>query len=113
MRLKLHFLPREEVDSEHLSALLSKLGDNTIVVIDTKLTPQQEAHLIKESLKRVSGDFSGIEFGTLHLGSRAKTVKGRVVEFLSGHQRGLTLIGSSSLIEKIEHHPRLLQLHLR
>jgi len=113
MKLKIHFLPHEEVDPAHLSILLSRLGENTLLIVDARLTPQQEAHLIKESLRLVSNEFSGIEFGTLHLGSRKMGIKEKGIEMLSGHRRGLTLIGSSRLIHRMEHHPRLLQLYLR
>ncbi len=115
--LRLKLIPYERLKKGNYSDLLKDLKEGTIILIDAKLSPTEEADLIEETMKIISDRFSGIELSSLEL-VQLKGMKGiekfrnMIVEKILGKKRGLTIIGPARIIRKIEKNPEELLLHM-
>lgn len=115
--LRIKFLPYEKFRGENFDDIIKDLKENTIILIDAKLSAEQEAYIIKETMKSVSDKFSGIELGSLSLDNYAhlsqfNRLKNALVETLIGKKRGMTLIGPAKIVHKIQKNPHDLLLYL-
>ncbi len=119
MDVKIKFYPYEKLKEDGIKDMLRDLKKNTIIMIDAKLKPDEEAKLIEETMKNISTNFSGIELDSLDLTTSdendtvLKKLKDQILEFITGKKRGLTLIGPADIIKKIEKKPDDLLLHMR
>ncbi|MBU0898730.1 MAG: DUF2073 domain-containing protein [Nanoarchaeota archaeon] len=116
MKLKIKLLPYENLKKYEFNSLFKDLKDDTIILVDAKLKSEEEAQLIKETMKKVSEKFSGIELSSLELSSENNInlfgkLKKSFVEMLIGKKRGLTLIGPAKIIRKIRKNPEHLMLY--
>jgi len=117
MNLKIKFVPYEKFRENTLSKFLKDLQDNTIVLIDAKLTADEEASLIKETMEKVSNHFSGIELNSLEFANGKKMsnfnkVKNMMIERIIGKKRGLTIIGPAKTVRQIRKNPEELLLYM-
>lgn len=113
--IKIKLLPYENLSETKLKTLLKDLESNTIILVDAKLSANEEAQLIEETMKKVSNRFKGIEMDSLDPVEEKDVflrMKSLLVEFLSGKKRGLTLIGPAGLIKQIKKDPENLLLSL-
>ena len=117
MNLKIKFVPYEKFRENHLGKFLGELHDNTIVLIDAKLSADEEATLIKETMEKVSNHFSGIELNSLEFSNGKKLnnfdkLKNMVIERIIGKKRGLTIIGPAKTVRQIRKNPEELLLYM-
>jgi len=91
--------------------ILDHIKENTILVLEDPLTPQEEKNLIKETMKLVDRSFPGIEISTL--GSEGDGLKASLIRLLGGKRHGLTVIGPSKLIRQIKKDPNTIHLFAR
>ena len=117
MNLKIRFVPYEKFRENHLGRFLDSMGDNTIILIDAKLSAEEEANLIKETMEKVSSSFSGIELNSLELTNGKKLnnldkIKNMVIEKIVGKKRGLTIIGPAKTVRQIRKNPEELLLYM-
>lgn len=115
--IKIKFVPYERFKKDRIKSLLKDLKDNTIIMVDAKLTPDEEASLIKETMEKVSTAFSGIELSSMDLEevtdmSGFDKAKSWLIQVLAGKKRGLTIIGPARLVHKIEKNPQELLVHM-
>ncbi len=115
MNLKIKFIPYEKFKKDSTKSILKDLQANTIVLIDAKLKPEEEASLIKETMEKVSDKFTGVELSSLEL-SKEHTNVGRfrnmLVEAIIGKKRGLTILGPAKIVHKIKKNPEELLLYM-
>lgn len=115
--LRLKLIPYEKLKGGNYTDLLNELKEGTIILVDAKLTPAEEADLIEETMKIISDKFSGIELSSLELSQLKDTTrfdrfKNRLIEKIAGKKRGLTIIGPAKIIRKIEKNPEELLLYM-
>lgn len=117
MAIKIKFLPYEKFKKNTLKKFLKDLEENTIILIDAKLEPAEEAHIIEETMMRVSEKFTGIELNSIDL-SKSKAannidrIKFKLIEALSGKKRGITIIGPAKIVRQIKKNPEELLLYV-
>lgn len=116
MKLKIKILPYENLKKYQFNSIFKDLKEDTIILVDAKLKSEEEAQLIKETMKKVSEKFSGIELSSLELSSGNninffEKLKKNFIEIIIGKKRGLTLIGPAKLIRKIKKNPEHLMLY--
>ena len=116
MSLKIKLLPYENLKKYEFSSIFKDLKEDTIILVDAKLKSEEEANIIKETMKRVSDKFSGIELSSLELSSSQSDgfggkIKNKLIEMVIGKKRGLTLIGSAKIIKKLKKNPEHLMLY--
>lgn len=115
--LRLKLIPYEKLKKKDYSDLLKDLEEGTIILVDAKLTPAEEAGIIEETMKIISDKFSGIELSSIEM-SKLKGTKGidrfknMLVERILGKRRGLTIIGPAKIVRKIEKNPEDLLLYM-
>jgi hypothetical protein len=85
------------------------LKEGTIIVVDARLTPLEEVHLIQETMKMISETFSGIELGSIsrsHMkGNAFEKFRDILAERVLGKKMGITIIGPAMIVSSIEKHP--------
>jgi hypothetical protein len=94
---------------KRIDAILNKVKDGHMVVLDAALDADEEAKLVTATMQGIKGEFTGIEFCTLE---KNNTMAFNVfMRLLSSIFRmdvikpGLTFVGPSYLIEKIKRDP--------
>lgn len=115
MKLRVKVLPYEKLGEDSLGEILKDVKENTIIMIDAKLSADQETYIIQETMKKISDKFSGIELSSLELSGKKGTsfvdsLKNKLVEALMGKKRGVTIIGPAKIVKKIERNPKNLLL---
>ncbi len=116
-RVKIKFMPYEVYKKKKISQIFNELKDNTILLIDVKLSSEEEAKIIEETMKKVSSKFSGIELSSLELPDGATNtnidrIKKILLETITGKKRGMTIIGPAKIVRKIEKDPEDLLLYM-
>ncbi|OYT58031.1 MAG: hypothetical protein B6U68_00790 [Candidatus Aenigmarchaeota archaeon ex4484_14] len=118
-KLKIKFIPYEVLKNKRTRDLISDLKKNTIIIVDAKLMPREEARLIRAAMKKISSKFSGIELNSLELSEIKKdktwsdVIKEKIIEIILGKKRGMTIIGPADIIKKIEKDPTDLLLFMK
>ncbi len=115
--LRIKFVPYEKLKEQKFNGIIRDLKHNTIIMVDAKLNAKEEAQIIAETMRNVSEDFSGIEFGSIDLGAESgkgnlSKIKGALIERIIGRKRGVTIIGPANVVRKIKKNPKELLLHL-
>ena len=115
--LMIKLIPYETIKTGSVKDILSDLKKNTIIVIDAKITPKEEAELIQETMAAIDGKFLGVEISSFDVSKDEEIdflskIKGRLAEILLGKKRGLTVIGPADIVKKIKKDPKELMVHL-
>lgn len=115
--LRIKMIPYERLKKEKFSKLFKDLKEGTIILVDAKLTPAEEAKIIEETMKIVSDRFSGIELSSIELKNLETSTnfdrfKNMLVERILGRKMGLTVIGPAKIVRKIEKNPEELLLYM-
>ena len=99
--------------SERISKILEivKLGD--IVMIEGRMSAEEEATLISKALSSIKGKFTGIEIAYLDSkteDSLIEKVRGTLLKVLAKDRLGITVIGPSKLIKEVKMDPQKLEI---
>lgn len=116
--LSLQFIPYEQISkldsSRKISKILKLVKEDNIVLIEGKLSKNEETELIKKTMEEIKGKFKGIEISTIFEEEEAKAIFAKVKKVLYtimlGNRRGFTIIGPASIIKEIKRDPNKIQL---
>ena len=119
--LTLHFVPHTEIRNltspARVEKLLNIVNEDKIVILDGKLTKEEEVALIRETMERVSDKFKGIEIQVWEApGSNDRTLlhalRARIAALLvpEYNEGGFTIIGPANIIKEIKKDPSKIQL---
>jgi hypothetical protein len=121
--LTIQFVPHSELSYltsyKRIKKLLETVGEEKIVFFQGKLSPEEEADLIEETMKKVSKSkrFKGIEITTFSPKSANlpffSQVKEGIAGFLVGNRDVMTVIGPATMIREIKKDPTKVQLLLK
>ena len=116
MEIQLDFVSAETLakkgSAEKISFILDKIKRNIIVVLEEALEPREEAELIEATMREIDAEeFHGIEF--YRIDSRAKGLREKIAEYISGRRHGLTIVGPTRLIEAIKREPDYISMLAR
>ncbi|MBI2675299.1 MAG: DUF2073 domain-containing protein [Candidatus Aenigmarchaeota archaeon] len=116
-KLRIKFIPYEKVEEKKVEHILDEIEKDTIIMIDAKLSAEQETELIEETMKKISDKFKGIELGSMEFTPAEEAgilarIRNRVVETVVGRKRGMTVIGPAKLIKRIKRQPKALFLEM-
>ena len=116
LNIKINLVTYETLKEEKFVDILKKIQEDTILLIDAKLNPEEELHLIKDTMQSVNERFSGIELGSLELVSEKNgnftKIRNALIEKIIGKKRGLTIVGPASIIRKIRKNPKELMIYI-
>jgi len=104
----------KRLDSNHrIKKILEIVKKGDIVMIEGKLTSEEETQLISNALANVSGKFSGIEVAYLD-SFKAETVfdmvKDKLLKAIAKDRFGITVVGPSKVIKEIKMDPNKLEI---
>ncbi len=116
MNIRIKLLPYERFKRDRFKAIVKDLKENTIILIDAKLSMEEELNLIKETMRSITGSFTGIELSSINsidkkMGNMDK-FRNMLVERIIGKKRGMTIIGPAKLVQKIKKNPEELLLYV-
>ena len=104
MELNVEFLTYEEFKRLGIKKIINKIRrNNSLVIINKKISPREEAEIIEETMKNITDDkFKGIEIATISKkDTNNEGIKG-LFKNIFKKEEGLTLIGSSNNIKEIK-----------
>ena len=111
--LKIKLIPYESM-KEDFRRVMKALEMGSLVLIDSRLNPQEEAELIKDTMERFSEKFTGIELSSVSPpeSTSIEKLKNSLAEKLTGKRGGFTIIGPASIVRKIKKNPQELMVYL-
>ena len=112
------FIPYQDIESltsaKRINKLLNIVKDNRIVIMEGRLTKEEEADLIEITMEEIGPKFKGIELSVIYPDKNSndmfKKIKGTVANIILGNRIGLTIIGPASIVKKIEKNPDKIEL---
>ena len=118
MSLTLQFVPYSQIDGMSsigkIRKLLNIAKQEKIVLLQGRLSKEEEKELIKTTMEEINKDFKGIELAVIYPGSKSddfvKKLKTGIVSALSGNSTGLTIIGPASIVKEIRKDPTKIEL---
>ena len=110
MSLTLEFVPYSKIEglksSEKIKKLLSIAKQDKIVLLEGRLSREEEAELIKTTMEEIDKQFKGIELAVIYPGTESqdflKKIKANVLNVLAGNRLGLTIIGPANIVTDIK-----------
>jgi hypothetical protein len=116
--ITIQFVPfyeiQEMTSAKRVKKLLSIVKENKIVLLEGRLTKQEEADLIKATMEEINEQFKGIELGVIYPDKKDADllfkIKKNLVNFILGDRHGLTIIGPATVVKEIKQDPDKIQL---
>lgn len=118
MGLTLQFIPHNEIvglgSARRVKKLLDIVKEDKIVLLEGRLSSQEEKDLIQITMEEIGNKFKGIELAVINpdVSSEGlrKRVKNLFVNVLLGERTGLTIIGPASVVKEIKQNPDKIEL---
>ncbi len=120
--LTLHFMPYSEIaklDSVgRIKKLLKIILGNKVVVLQGRLSPEEETRLIEDTMIMVGNirGFKGIELAVIEQGDDLTTMQKLrfgIAKAITGQQNALTIIGPATIVKEMKRNPKKLEVMMR
>jgi len=118
MGLTLQFLPHSEIaelgSARRVKKLIDIVKQDKIVLLEGRLTKEEEKDLIAITMEEISDKFKGIELAVIN--PEAKTdsftakLKWGLMSAILGNRTGLTIIGPATIVKEIKQNPNKIEL---
>lgn len=119
MALTLQFVPHTQIETlsslGRIRKLLNIAKQDRIVLLEGRLTKEEEAELIKITMEEINAEFKGIELAVIYPNENLpddmlQKVKYTFLWALMGNRLGLTIIGPANIVKEIKRDPNKIQL---
>lgn len=116
--LTLQIVPYTEISGltsiGRIRKLLNVAKENKIVLLQGRLTKEEEGELIKATMEEINKDFKGIELAVIEP-NKEKTgfiggFREGLANILLGNKQGLTIIGPANIVKEIKRDPTKIEL---
>ncbi|MBI2666565.1 DUF2073 domain-containing protein [Candidatus Woesearchaeota archaeon] len=112
------FVPYSEIEhlgsAKRVNKLLNTVKEDKIVIMEGRLTKEEEADLIEITMEEITPKFRGIELSVIYPEKNQQDskqrIKGAFTNLLLGDRQGFTIIGPASLVKRIEKNPGKIEL---
>ncbi|MEK6841153.1 MAG: DUF2073 domain-containing protein [Nanoarchaeota archaeon] len=119
--LTLQFVPYTEIKDlssiGRIRKLLNLAKENKIVLLEGRLSKEEEAELIKTTMEEINATFRGIELAVINPNENEQDVftrfKATLASTLLGNKQGFTIVGPATIIKSIKRDPNKLQLLMK
>ena len=119
--LTLQFVPYNEIKDlsslGRIRRLLNLAKENKIVLLEGRLSKEEEAELIKTTMEEINATFRGIELAVINPNENEQDVftrfKATLASTLLGNKQGFTIVGPATIIKSIKRDPNKLQLLMK
>ena len=105
---------------EKINYILNRLKENKILILEGRLKSHEEIELIQETMKDLSVDFNkydfvsaGIEIGVLYNTDSSTTLRHKIVDWLEGDRKGITIIGPANIVDNLKQYPEHIHMALQ
>jgi len=117
--LTLHFLRYKDIEvlnsQQRIKKIITLVKDKKIVLLEGRLSRQEEADLIGDVMQQITTQFKGVELAVIDPdmseGSMFVKVRKKVAAFLLGNRTGFTIVGPASIIKEIKRDPSKIELY--
>ena len=117
--LTLQLVPYSDIESlssiGRIRKLLNLAKDDKIVLLQGRLTKEEEVELIKTTMEEINDAFKGIELSVIYPNTKKTQLMGQVrqgiANLLLGDSQGLTVIGPANIVKEIKKDPDKIQLY--
>ncbi len=114
----LQLMPYSEIEGltsvGKIRKLLEGARNDTVVLLQGRLKPEEEAELIKVTMEKINKEFKGIELAVVKPGKSHETgfakIKSDLINSVLGDRQGFTLIGPANVVKAIKKNPDRIQL---
>ena len=118
MGLVLQFIPYSEIEdlgpARRVNKLLDIAKQNKIVLLEGRLTKEEEKDLIEITMEEVDNKFKGIELAVINPQKKErglfKDIKSGMINMLLGDRQGFTIIGPATIVKQIKKDPDKIEL---
>ncbi|MDO8643078.1 MAG: DUF2073 domain-containing protein [Candidatus Woesearchaeota archaeon] len=119
MALTLQFVPHNQIENlsslGRIRKLLNIAKQDRIVLLEGRLTKEEEAELIKITMEEINAEFKGIELAIIYPNENLpddllQKLKYTFLWALMGNRLGLTIIGPATIVKEIKRDPNKIQL---
>lgn len=112
------FVPYHDIEKlaspKRISKLLGIVKEDRIVIMEGRLTREEEADLIEITMGEVGQKFKGIELSVIYPDKHNQNIFQKLrmlfANVLLGDRQGLTIVGPASIVKKIEQNPDKVEL---
>jgi len=121
--LTLQFMPYSEIarlnSVERIKKLLKIILDNKVVILQGKLTPEEETRLIEDTMIMVGNikGFKGVELAVISQDTGELGIMGKMkfglAKALTGQQNSMTIIGPATVVKEMKKDPKKLEVMMR
>lgn len=117
----LQFVPYAEVESlsavGRIRKLLNLAKSNKIVLLQGRLSQDEEAELIKATMEEINKEFKGIELAVIEDKKKDSTgwdkFRQSMFSMMLGQRAGVTIIGPASIVKKVKKDPDKITLYTK
>ncbi len=116
------FIPYHDIEplgsAKRVNKLLKVVKEDKIVLMEGRLSEQEENDLIEITMEEIGNHFKGIELAVINTeksddAGLLKSLKFGVQNMLLGHRAGFTVIGPASLVKKIQKDPNKIEMFMK
>jgi len=104
-KIGIKLVPYEEMKKD-MNSIFRELRKGSIILIDAKITPEEESEIIARTMENIDPRFKGIEISTMDIRKGKKKGISLTIEkirrALGWRERGITIIGPANLVKKME-----------
>lgn len=115
--LTLQIVPYDEIASlsslGRIRKLLNVAKENKIVLLQGRLTKDEETELIKTTMEEINKNFKGIELAVIEPykdSTGIDALRNNIASVLLGNRQGLTVIGPANVVKEIKKDPKKIEL---
>ncbi|MDD5192656.1 MAG: DUF2073 domain-containing protein [Candidatus Nanoarchaeia archaeon] len=120
--LTLHFMPYSEIarleSVERIKKLLKIILSNKVVVLQGRLSSEEETRLIEDTMIMVGNikGFKGVELAVIEQGddlTAIQKLRFGIAKAITGQQNALTIIGPATIVKEMKRNPKKLEVMMR
>ena len=116
--LTLQIVPYSEIAElssvGRIRKLLNIAKENKIVLLQGRLSKDEETELIKATMEEINKDFKGVELAVIDPQNEKAAglgiIRKGIANVLLGNRQGLTVIGPASVVKEIKKDPTKIEL---
>jgi len=117
MKLTLQYIPQRELislsSSQKIKKILKSVKQDRIILIDSKLKPEEQTELISCTMEEINKKFRGIEICTIEATAKNAPAIDKIKAYLAnalGLGGGMTIIGPAHIVKDIKKDPNKIEL---
>jgi hypothetical protein len=112
--LTIQIIPYYEIENltpiGRIRKLLNIAKENKIVLLQGRLSPDEEKELIRTTMEEINKEFKGIELATLDTQGKSGKIRQFLTNLLIGNKQGITIIGPANIVKEIKKDPSKIEL---